>query len=317
MRVAAHRLALALSLAWGPSALAQEEVCSGQVNLGEFAAAMDLVDAAIEQADVDEARYLLQQVHPKVPCLNEPATAVALVRYGLLRATVAFFDQDEVTATRWARFAVYADEDGDPWPEDIPPTHPIREMLEFALEPGEGGPPMGLEVPKKGGMLLNGKLILQPRWYTEVPGLLQVFDKKLEPVDGAWIDGTAFPERFLRTDPSPVDPPRWWEEPLPETVAVELPDGSELPTESADEGPNITRLAIGGGAAVLAGSLYLVAASSTSGLEQASSEEELAAARSRVNLLVLGSGLTGAAALGIGITAFVHDGPGVGIRGRF
>ena len=78
----------------------------------------------------------------------------------------------------------------------------------------------------------------------------------------------------------------------------------------------VARVAATGALAAVAGALYGVAALTAGGVEKATNEDELAAARSTTNLLVVGSGITGAAALGVGVTVLV-DGPSTGVGFRF
>ena len=74
----------------------------------------------------------------------------------------------------------------------------------------------------------------------------------------------------------------------------------------------------GGGLAVIAGSLYTVGGLSRGGLSNATSTDELAAARSKVNILAMSAGVAAAGAVGIGVTAFVGaDGGHVGLNFRF
>ena len=317
-------LSIAAALIAAGPAFAQEEVCSGGLNLAEFGAAMDMVDAAIAKPDVDDARYLLQQMHPKVPCLAVAAAPDAMTRYGALRATVAFFDQDESGVVQWGLMARYTAQDGDPFP-GLPETHPLRDTLEFADEPPVSGPPgESLAPPKGGGVFLNGVLATQPLWRVEVPVLVQVFDKKERLVLSHWQDGAAFSDEILTSGTFPVDPPKWWLGPVIAPVEIEAPaiadagedKVKEKKTPSGD-GPSVQRLAISGGVAVLSGTLYALAGASSGGLDKATTEDELRSSRSRTNLLVVGSSMAAAGAIGIGVTAFISNGPGVGLAVRF
>ena len=69
----------------------------------------------------------------------------------------------------------------------------------------------------------------------------------------------------------------------------------------------------------MAGSLYAIAGLSGKGLENATSEDELVSARSRVNGLAFGAGLAGVAAVGLAGTSFLVDEHGwtVHIGSRF
>ena len=101
-------------------------------------------------------------------------------------------------------------------------------------------------------------------------------------------------------------------------------DGSELtvpppPTvKPPRSGPRLAQLGAGAGAVVVAGVLLGAAYGKQASLSNATSAEELTAARSGANRLVVGSGILGVAAVGIGATAFIRaETVGVGVDTRW
>lgn len=89
--------------------------------------------------------------------------------------------------------------------------------------------------------------------------------------------------------------------------------------ESSGGGIKISRLAIGGGLGLAAGTMWFVGHSASAAFMSGESpNDSLASTRTTANLMLLSSGLVGAAALGVGVTAFVSDGgPQVGVSVRF
>ena len=90
----------------------------------------------------------------------------------------------------------------------------------------------------------------------------------------------------------------------------------EPKTKSGNSGPRVGALIAAGGLSVAAGTLYAVGGLSRGGLSSATTTTELAAARTRVNVLAASAGVAGLSAVGLGVTAFV-DGPTLGIHLRW
>ena len=158
------------------------------------------------------------------------------------------------------------------------------------------------------------KPLKPPKWWVpEAPEAVTsmvlplVFGEPV-PVEGDGEDG----EPAVAT----VDPPPPVTDPVlpPEPVAPAPP----LPERTTRSGPSIALLGAGGGAAILAGTLYAVAGATGRGMETATSEQELVSARSRTNGLTMGAGVAGAAAVGLaGGSLLFADGWGIRMGGRF
>lgn len=84
------------------------------------------------------------------------------------------------------------------------------------------------------------------------------------------------------------------------------------------EGVTVVEGIVAGSLAVVAGGLYGVASLTQNGMITAEDEAQLAAAQTTTNLLVIGSGVFAAGAVGFGVTAILTaDTQGLGFHGRF
>ena len=308
------------------SAQAQEEVCSGVFTHTNWASAMDQADEVLASFKIDDVKELLKQTQKNVPCLDTVAKPSHLGRFARQHALVAFYEQDEITATRWGMLQRYAAPDM-PWPEEIGEDHPLREILDFADEPTLAGPSdKGLTFPKKGAVFMNGRLLTEPKARAEIPNLIQITEKSGEIALQYWQDGAAFRDDLLGEPGSVPEMPKWF---VPEgdggsdavasaDPAPDKPPKTPKTPKTPSSGPKIGNLAAGAAMAVVAGTLYGIGGASHGGLKTATSESELAAVRSRTNILAMSSGVAFAGAIGVGVTAFVDtDGGGMGIRFRF
>ena len=97
---------------------------------------------------------------------------------------------------------------------------------------------------------------------------------------------------------------------------VTLPKPPKAPSTSS---VRVVPLAAGGGLGVVAGALYGLAAINAAKISDHSlTVEELKSARGTANALTITSGVLGAAAIGVGVTAVVDEhGWGLGWRARF
>lgn len=270
-------------------------LCKGGFTNVDWTVRLQSAEDAFASFEVEVARRLLDKTRAQVVCLEHVADPALVARLAQDLAWLAFFDQDEIAAQRWILMARFTDP-GLALPESIPPDHPLRELAAGLDDPAKVVADGRALPPKGGGLFLDGRLVGVPEAWPEVPGLLQVADGEGRIVDTRWIDGAQLPEEYLGPDGPPPRPPRWWDpEEAPGTMVAERAGG----------GPRVGALVAGGGFAVLSGALYALGAVSTGGLDTATSEDALAAARSRTNALAMGSAAAGVGAVGLGITAFV------------
>lgn len=331
-------LALAATLMVPTQAAAQDELCAGKYSHSEWDEDMDGVDKNFADFKLEAADMALKEVRKLVPCLDEVLLPSHLGRYARQWALLAFFNQDEVTAGRWGLLQVHA-APNLPWPEEFGEEHPLREMISYAEMPVVRGPEnKALLTPKKGAIFMNGWPLLVAEAPVDFPHLVQLTDKDGAVLIGYWQDGASFRDDTLGApDETPeATVPKWFvpepgmrdEEPAvaevePEPVEPEPepepePKAPKEPKEPREGGLRTGNLLAGTGLAVVAGSLYAVGGLSRGALDDAESTPELAAARSKVNILAMSAGVAAVGAVGIGVTAFVGaDGGHVGLNLRF
>ncbi len=189
------------------------------------------VDATLEAVDIDAAGEQLATVAEQLACLDVAAPPEVFARFALQRATVAFFGQDEMVALRWSRASQFADSDAA-WPSIIAEGHPVRSLSEETGPPLWGGPDGGFAVDRRGAVLANGLFLARPRLPSEVPVLIQVFDRRGDWVQGHWQDGPLFPEALVDADADVMAAPEW-----AATAAPGLGEATEVSVAPIDDDP--------------------------------------------------------------------------------
>jgi hypothetical protein len=189
------------------------------------------VDATLEAVQLDAAGEQLAAVADQLLCLQVAAPPQVFARFAVQRATVAFFGQDEMGALRWSRAAQFADGDVA-WPSIVAEGHPVRSLSEDTGPPLWGGPDGGFAIDRRGAVLANGLFIARPRLPSEVPMLVQVFDRRGDWVQGHWQDGPLFPEALLDADTDPRVAPDWVV-----TGAPGLGEGTAVSVAPVDDDP--------------------------------------------------------------------------------
>ncbi len=300
-------VALVAAIGFAGVAHAEDEQCTGYDNV-QLTADVASAVASMSTADLDGMNQTLEMISDKLPCLDELVDAEQFATFARYMALSAFFDQDEIVATQWglsSREAVQKLAWGDTFAAD----HPFRELLTTVEDnPVSVKDGVALAIPKGGGIFANGVLLFEPKLRAETNYLLQVVEKDGSITSAVWQDGAAFSEDLLTADlPFGYKPPRWYDGMAPE-VPLHL-------VEQKEPFPLI-KVATMSGLAVVAGTLYGVATLTEGGMAKATTEDELLSARSTTNLLVVTSGLAGAAAVGVGVAVLV-DGKSVGLSVRF
>lgn len=270
------------------------------------------VQVFFDNADLAGAGTKVTEIHDLLPCAKQVVDTELLATYARWEALVAFFAQDEATSTKWGILSRETWEDY-PWPEDMGEDHPFREMLVSSEDPDPTQPPgMELDIPRGGGVFLNGSLIVAPRALGEIPGFVQVFDKNEQCTDAFWIEGSAFPEWLLVSEDS-VGYPK-----LPVWYVGDDPPGWD-PDTARDEKERfpVVPVAIGSGLAVVSGVFYVLAATTGSGMADAQDVAELERIRSTTNGFVTASLLTGTAAASVTVGGVLTSSRTVGFTVRF
>jgi hypothetical protein len=178
------------------AAFGQEEVCE-PLSAGQLGNLLEQADQQFAELTTHRARQVLDVTTKRLPCLTSPIEPSAFARYAKQLAFLGFLDQDEIEVTRWLSAANYADATAA-FPEGLVEGHPLVAHAEGTDVPELGGPTdQFLWPPPHGVVLLDGRAITLPLAPIETPGLVQVFDVKGRLVEGFWVDGAAFPERWL------------------------------------------------------------------------------------------------------------------------
>jgi hypothetical protein len=163
------------------------------------------------------------------------------------------------------------------------------------------------------------EVAIAPKWFVpEDPAAMAASAALFGTSDGLADRGAGTPAPA----PAPVTAPAPAPAPVPVAVAQPSPAPAPVPVAVVEPEPvrkdggggvRLPQLLAGGGLGVVAGSLYTVGFVMRGGLGEATTEDELIAARSRVNLMAIGAGVAAVAGVGVGVTAFVSaDGGGLG-----
>ncbi len=294
------------------SAAAQTEICAEPYSRLQFGAAMGQVHDAFLDEDLLDARDQLNEIADRLPCFEEVVDKRLFSKFARYMSTTYFYAQDEEAALRWGLASRLADPDLRWKDEDFPVGHPLRELVESAPMPPRSGPEgAGLLPQKGGGLFLNGDLVLEAEAHTDLPYLLQSFDKDGCRVDGWWQDGTVFPSSVLTARPRELEVPGWWPDGQRSTSCdLEVFRGQDKPKKPL---PWAT-IAGSGSLALASGVTYLFADATAKTLGEQQSADDLTQVRTRANLLVLASGMSLAGAVGVSVGGVIVHANGVTIR---
>lgn len=209
-------LASLTTLATPEQAHAVYEVCN-PYTLQQFRDQMAAMEKAFEDFDLNEARYQAETAEKMARCINEPVTPEDIGRFARDRAQMYFFDSKTENAAEWMMVSLGAT--GSDLPDEIGEENPLRLVLrEVMIEEVEKVSYDGNALPpSKGVVLLNGRVLQQPTGYEGVKGLVQVFDKKGEYVEGFWLSGADWngevEKTFVSADAGEYKTPKWFEGP--------------------------------------------------------------------------------------------------------
>jgi hypothetical protein len=204
----------AIAIVWLLAPSAAFAACSSEFSVNDLVAAMNGADKALGQFDGDQAREILDQAKSRLACTQDIVHPNQIGRFAMIEAQLAFFDQDEDTATQWATLARHVSY--TVFPPSIPEEHPFRGLVADIAAPDPVGPEQAfLRVPANGAIVLDGRLIQDALAPSECQNFLQVVDGTGVVVRSFWQDGSVFPNDVLRADTVSVATPDWWVEPDP------------------------------------------------------------------------------------------------------
>ncbi len=210
---------------------AQTEVCPGPLTAAYMVESMDAVDVAISEFNGERANGLLDDLLYELRCLEHPIDPRHLGRLARQLSLMSFYEQDVLETESWALLA-RSTLGGAPWPSGIPIPETyhgfLAELPELEEVEVEGA---GLAPPKKGAILMDGRVLLRPRAALGTSHLVQVADKKGAVSATRWQHGAAFDESLLG-GATELKAPRWYSEPEPPAPPV-----LALPVAEPDPAP--------------------------------------------------------------------------------
>lgn len=299
------------------TASAQEQVCASIYTVDELRTAVSEAKGLVDQGRGDRARDVLERTRDVLHCMNELVPRDALVAFAETRAIAAFLNQELEAAVRWGQLVPVLDPE-HAWSENAAGVQMVLEDAEEVRHVELDD--RGFLVEDKGHVFMDGAFLPSPAASTAVPHLVQVFNGKGHLLEGFWQDGPAFPERLLGDDPKPSKVPKYFD-PATGVVTPKGKPPSDLPKRKLVP----TSVWIGGGMVVASGVLYGLAGVSHGKLvcdasvssDCPTTAAELTSLRTQTNLMVLGSGVLFLGGVGVGVTGFLSDSPGIRVGGRF
>lgn len=285
------------------------------------------VQGSLRALDDDTFEAAGERMERSLPCLDAvvPMPVYATV-YRYLGAWYWLIPADDRTARAWFRASLEL-EPGYEWDVDeLPPRSPMRDAWAEERPAGEAAPvrAAGVELLAEGKVYLDGRRLVLPEVTGDRPHLVQHVDD-----DGrvtTWrIDRPSLPEGLL-VEPAPEEPVapvkgnRKAVAVAPTAAPEALPgQGYSVIQVARNRPPAKTPLMVVGSVGVLAaGGVYGLALWSRSEFDAADTSVEAAALRTRTNALVIASGGTLLAGLGVGAWAVALDGgAAAGFAGRF
>jgi hypothetical protein len=266
---------------------------------------IDLGTLAVSLRDLDQASYDIsaQRLEAGLECIREPLPPLVFASAYRYIGTYYYFQDDVPTAERWLRVSLEIDP-GFSWDiNELNESHPLRGVMARARNDAQDGPVllegMELNTPSGSTLYLDGRKLTRPALTTNRPHLLQVVaenDKSVRQV--MLIDGNAIPERFLVAQGS--------------TGPAESSDGSGDSSSGEEEDlfkvTTIQRvrpkaktplLLAGGATGLAAGGFYLLSSRFRDDFESAQTSADLEQNAKMTNVMVIVSGVTLAAGLGV------------------
>ena len=290
--------------------------------------------AAMTQAlrNLDEATFMRigRQMEASLPCVGRKLPARVYASAYRYIGTQHYLNRDQAAANRWYLTALELDPTFEWDINDLMPGHPLRASFDAQRELAsiDPEPIVGkqLLIPAGSELYLDGRVLTEAAATPGRPHLFQVISS----TDGSLrqsfvIDGSAIPEAFLQDE-------------IVEEAVVEAPskDKKRNRRNDAEQGeiaygdirvdivtrvrpPVKTPLMIAGGAGmVVSAGLYAASYAMYSQFEMASTTDDLLHYQSLTNTLVIASGVTAAAGIGVGYAGVMMSGkPGVFVGGRF
>jgi hypothetical protein len=335
-------LALPALLLVAPApALAQAEGCDTPYTSAMIAEDLGVMTMALRELDEAAFNQSGARMDQGLPCMTEAMPVAAYASAFRFLGAWRYLTGDADIGTRWFRTALEVDP-AFAWDvNDLPPGHPMREAFESERAMAGQAPASidGKVLDPPGGteILLDGRPLDEARLTTGRPHLVQVVETATRVVRKAWvIEGNALPDELLITEA----------EAQARAAALAEAEGKGGKERKKDRDKAVATTTSSGSASgdmfavqevrrvrpvaktplLVAGAAGIVASGVVYGLsfpahdrfEAATTTDELLAAQSATNTLVIASGATLAVGLGLGVVGVQLDGhPGLVLGRRF
>jgi hypothetical protein len=289
-------LIIAAGLTSSAPAFADDSSCPELVLSFALRGAAERAETAFGATRVEDFQGAILEIDQALPCLMDPVDPELAAFIHRMKGLGAFIERDQDRA-RQAFASARSLQPDYAWPETlIPWGHPLLALYE-AL-PIDDASYETVPMPAAGWVYMDGRPS-EPR-PREWPTILQVSD-----AEGAvQLSSYLWPSDALPAYGDKVPAPIAAE--VPAVEARELPVTVAATSTTVHTGPRPWLVATAGGAAVASGVLYALAARSHEQYQDpATPFDDLDAARSRTNGLVLASAGAAGLALGTGVGAFI------------
>lgn len=308
--------------------------CAARYALGVLAQDLGTMQSALRSLDEAAFKAAGERLATGLPCMATPAPApVYGATYRMLGAWY-YVSGDTDEARRWFSTAHELDPSFEWDIHDFDVGHPIRILYEdlqrtVTLEPlpVDG---RALSLPAGSTLLIDGRPLEAAEATPDRPHVVQQVgtDKAIR---NTWIvDGNGFPAAILQsaTEAGPEPAVAFEEGPVRETRRKRQDDPPQAVGTGPDDDvvlvkrvrpPLKTPLLVLGGAGLLAaGGTYGASFLAREEFEVAGTSDEVHAARTATNTLVLAAGGIAAVSLGVGYVGILLDGGvGLGLGGSF
>ena len=321
--------ALALAVALGLASSPAHAECKAAYTGAQLVEDLEKMTLSLRSLDEVTFKAAGQRLETGLPCVGNPIPTAVFASAFRYIGTYHYLNNDEPGSRRWFRSSLELDPTFYWDINDLGEGHPLR--LLFEEERSTAGTPttpvagMQLNVPAGSKLLLDGRTLSEAAATLDRPHLLQVVGADNNVRQTFLIDGNNIPERFVRAEGS-----------TDAVVADAGKDkgkgkdkkGSEPEMAYGDyEVRNIQRvrpaaktplMVTGAVAAVGAGAMYAATFATSARFDEATTTDDLNRYKTLTNALVIASGVTFAAGLGIEYAGFAMGAsPGVFVGGHF
>ncbi|MCK6507938.1 hypothetical protein L6R53_31990 [Myxococcota bacterium] len=333
-------VALPLALCAPTPALAQAEGCDTPYTSLMIAEDLGVMTMALRELNEADFNLAGARMDAGLPCMTEAMPVAAYASAFRFLGAWRYLTGDIDIGTRWFRTSLEVDP-AFAWDvNDLPPGHPMREAFEseraMAGQAAVAVDGMVLDPPGGTEILVDGRPLEAARLTTGRPHLVQVVETATRVVRQAWIiEGNALPEDLMITQAEADARAAALAEAQGEGGKRSRKDRDRsvatTTASSATDDPFAvqavrrvrpaakTPLLVAGAAGIVAsGVVYGLSFPAHDRFEAATTTDELLAAQSATNTLVIASGATLAVGLGLGVVGVQLDGhPGLVLGRRF